>query len=259
MVGLAGVEPATHGLGNRCSIHLSYRPAILFIPDSIGVCTQTHGKTRRHMAENSIVAKLRDALSGAVDSECQVVYILAESRKLLETCPPDPFPFALKLYCHWALHVDLEYPGTTLPFLERVETFAASVLEGNSDMLREHRMLREFVFLDTFRQQFGQFLQAFNLPTAVCDEDSRWNEFLTHYAGVIEDGSLSCKAKANSLKLVSEVVFTKGRIRAASENTYIPFGLAWTIILLDGRKLTVEVNASAPNGDEMIGSAMTLS
>jgi hypothetical protein len=27
MVGLAGVEPATHGLGNRCSIHLSYRPA----------------------------------------------------------------------------------------------------------------------------------------------------------------------------------------------------------------------------------------
>src|SRR5947209_5234221 len=26
MVGLAGVEPATNGLGNRCSIHLSYRP-----------------------------------------------------------------------------------------------------------------------------------------------------------------------------------------------------------------------------------------
>ena len=30
MVGLAGVEPATHGLGNRCSIHLSYRPAKTF-------------------------------------------------------------------------------------------------------------------------------------------------------------------------------------------------------------------------------------
>ncbi len=25
MVRLAGLEPAAHGLGNRCSIHLSYR------------------------------------------------------------------------------------------------------------------------------------------------------------------------------------------------------------------------------------------
>ena len=210
------------------------------------------------MTEKSIVAKLRDALSDAIDSECKVVYILAETRKLLETYPPDPLPFALKLYCHWALHVDLDKPGTTLLFLEKVDIFAASGLEGTSDMLAEHRMLREFVFLDSFREQFRQFLQTFNLPTAVCDEDSRWNEFLTHYAGVIEDGSLSCKAKANSLKLVSEVVFTKGRIAAASENSYTPFRLAWTIALLDGRKLTIEVNASAPNGDEAIGSVTTL-
>ena len=62
------------------------------------------------MTANAIVDKLRAAISEPVDSECKVVYILAETRKLLETYPPDPLPFALKLYCHWALHVDLENP-----------------------------------------------------------------------------------------------------------------------------------------------------
>jgi hypothetical protein len=210
------------------------------------------------MTENSIVAKLRIILSSAVDSEWKVVYILAESRKLLETYPPDPVPFALKLYCHWALHVDLESPRTTLPFLEQVDGFAASVLAGTKDPLAEHRMLREFVFLNTFRQQFKQFLQIYGLPTEVCDDDSRWHEFLTHYAGVIEDGSLSCKAKVNSLKLVSEVVFTKGRASASWEESLLPFYLTWTIVLLDGRKLTVEANASVLDEAEMISSSAKL-
>ncbi len=210
------------------------------------------------MTQNAIVDKLRVALSGAVDSECKIVYLLAESRKLLETYPPDPVPFALKLYCHWALHVDLENPRITLPFLERADKYAASVLAGNQDIVEEHRMLREFVFLDTFRQQFKQFLQAYNLPTGICDENPHWHEFLRHYAGVIEDGSLSCQAKAHPLKLINEVVFTKGRTAPTSQSFYILFGLAWTIVLLDGRKLTVEVKASAPNGDEMILHATTL-
>jgi hypothetical protein len=211
------------------------------------------------MTENAIVEKLRVALSDAVDSECKVVYVLAESRKLLETYPPDPVPFALKLYCHWALHIDLENPKITLPFLERAEKHAASVLAGNKDIVEEHRMVREFVFLDTFRQQFKQFLQAYNLPTGICDENPRWHEFLKHYAGVIEDGSLSCEAKAHPLKLIEKVVFSKGRTPAATpKNFYIPFGLAWTIVLVDGRKLTVEVQASAPNGNEMISHTTTL-
>jgi hypothetical protein len=117
------------------------------------------------MTQNAIVEKLGVALSDAVDSECKVVYILAESRKLLETYPPDPVPFALKLYCHWALHIDLENPWVTLPFLKRADEYAASVLAGNQDIVADHHMLREFVFLDTFREQFKQFLQTYALPT----------------------------------------------------------------------------------------------
>ena len=37
MVGLAGVEPATCGLGNRRSIHLSYSPAMAVYHGGPGV------------------------------------------------------------------------------------------------------------------------------------------------------------------------------------------------------------------------------
>jgi hypothetical protein len=116
--------------------------------------------------ENSIAKKLKTFLSGEIDSECKVVYLLAECRKLLEIHSPDLIPFALKLYCHCALHVDLHYRNTTLRFLERVDEFADSVLAENR-LATEMEMFRDFIFLDTFRNQLRQFLKIYDLPTTV--------------------------------------------------------------------------------------------
>lgn len=207
--------------------------------------------------KEQIIEKLCAALSNEVDNECKVVYILCESRKLFQKYPPYPIPFALKLYCHWALHVDLTFSRTTAPFLEQVDKFAADVLADEPNVAEQHQMLREFVFLDTFRQQLRQFLKSYDLPTAVCDEDLRWHEFLKLYAGIIEDGSLSCQVETGRLKLVSKVIFTKGR--TITSGSYIPFDLSWKIVLLDGKTMTVEVNAAAlPDGNEMIFHAIRL-
>jgi len=189
---------------------------------------------------DSIINKLRDVLDGGIDSECKVSYVLCESRKLLEKYPPDPLPFALLLYCNWALHIDLDRPNTTLTFLKRVDEFVASVFAGSTDIVLEHRIFREFVFLDTFRAQFQKFLVAYGLPTTVCDEDGRWHEFITHYAGIIEDGSLSCDGKNLALKWVREVVFMRGRARP---DAHVPFDLCWQIELLDGGSILVDVYA----------------
>jgi hypothetical protein len=167
------------------------------------------------------------SLTGVAFSRARLSMFWQKPESCLRFIRLPPVLFTLKLYCHWALHVDLSKPGTTLPFLERVDTSVEGWLAGNSDTR-----------LDSFRNQFRQFLQPFNLPTAVCDEDARWNEFLTHYGGVIEDGSLSCEA--NALKLVREVVFTKGRIAAGSEDFRRPFRVIWTIIFLSGQELTLE-------------------
>lgn len=209
------------------------------------------------MTEEGIVGKLRVALSDDVDTECKVLYILAEARKLLDTYPPDPIPLALKIYCHWALHVDLTHPGTTFSFLKRVDDCVASVLEGGKNINLELVMLEEFVLMRTFKEQLKTFLRAYNLPTAICDDNNHWNRFLQSYAGIIEDGSLSCVNKGNGLKHVKEVTFSKGR--PANKDSYLPFYLAWSIALSNGKTMNIEVQAGRwDDGSEGISNSIYL-
>src|SRR6266478_3404586 len=104
--------------------------------------------------DNDIVNKLRKHLSDPVDTECKVVYLLCEVRKLLDKKTPDPFPFALRLYCHWALHVDLLYTSTTTHFLEKIDNYVFDKLnskETEDTLLAENALFKELVYLDTFR------------------------------------------------------------------------------------------------------------
>ncbi len=185
-------------------------------------------------------------LAEPIDSECKVVYLLAECRKLF---PAKNVPFALNLFANWALHVDLSHSDTTHDFLERVDAYLESALDGNKDRAGEYQMFREFLLLESFKNQLRQFLQERNLPTGICDEDARWQEFVRHYAGVIEDGTLSCSAKAGALKHVAKVIFKKGRTFEKGDH-YFPFALVWTAVLTDGRKAETEVNAFAHDDRE---------
>ncbi|HUZ93834.1 MAG TPA: hypothetical protein VMU57_02875 [Edaphobacter sp.] len=151
--------------------------------------------------------------------------------------------------------MDLDIPKTTREFLEQVDAFVASVLAGSTDIAAENRAINHFVLLDTFKGQFREFLNAFGLPSVLCDEEARWHEFVEHYSGVIEDGSLACNGV--NLNLVDKVVFSKGQRRRAE--TYVPFDLVWEIFLLDKRRIIVEGNASPlPNGEPMRGWTVRL-
>jgi hypothetical protein len=147
---------------------------------------------------DAIGEKIRKHLSEPVDTEGGVVYLLCEVRKLLDKQRPDPLPFALRLICHWALRVDLSRRSTTMPFLEQVDSDIYDKLntrETKETILAEHRLFREFVYLETFRKGFSHFLGSNNSPTSICDEDALWFGFLAAYASVIEDGSLACQSK----------------------------------------------------------------
>ena len=194
------------------------------------------------MTANAIVMKLNGLMAEPVDSECKAVYLLCEVRKLLEHVPPPQRPFALNMYCHWALHVELHGKDTITPFLQQVDDYVHGVLVGPEDFGASNRMVREFLILDTLRSQLRDFFQSSHIRTDLIDDDARWHEFVRHYAGVIEDGSLSIRAGHHGMKHIQQVTFAKGR-DAIGEFALLPFDMMWRIALLDGRSIDVDVNA----------------
>lgn len=149
------------------------------------------------------------------------------------------------MYCHWALHVELHGKDTITSFLRQVDDYVHGVLVGPEDFGASNRMVREFLILDTLRSQLRDFCQSNAIRTDLTDEDARWNEFVHHYAGVIEDGSLEIRAPNHGMQHVKQVTFVRGR-EATGEIAQIPFDMVWHIALLDGRSIDVDVNARPP-------------
>jgi hypothetical protein len=192
-----------------------------------------------------IIGKLMKHLSKPITSEPDVMYLLAEVRKLLERDDKAHANGALWMYCHWALHVDLTSPRTTIDFLKRVDRWITNSVayltpSGPWTFLEEHNLFRDFIFLSTFRQQLGGLLKSYGLPTDTCDLDEQWYAFIEAYGGIIEDGTLSTKAdKQNELGAVKQVTFAKGETLTSAH--HVSFVIQWNIELKDGRTLKTNV------------------
>jgi hypothetical protein len=191
-----------------------------------------------------IVGKLMALLNEPIDNECKVVYLLAEVRKLLERDDPDHKMGSLWMYCHWALHVDLESPKTTEGFLAKVDRWVTNTVayltpSGSWTFGEEYNLFKDFIYLNTFRRQLRVFLAAYKLPTTLCSDDEQWHRFIQAYGGVIEDGTLAAVGKKSTLQAVEKVTFEKGGNLTAEH--HVPFVIQWTIQLKDGRTLKTSV------------------
>jgi hypothetical protein len=178
---------------------------------------------------DSIIDKLSNELLSGVDTEPKVVYLLCEMRKLLDNYPPpEPKPFTFKLFCNWALHINLDREHTTKQFLQELDDFIYRFIftHGISSIPEETPFFQNLVNLNNFRKEFKNLLTFYGLPTEICNNDSYWLAFLKAYAGVIEDGSLTCAAK--QLKMFTKVVFSKDLVNV---DALLPFAIKWSIYL----------------------------
>ena len=187
--------------------------------------------------KDDIVAKLKTHLSVPVDTECAVVYLLVEVRKLLGMNQPNRNLSTLSMYCHWAVHVDLTHAKTTGEFLEKIDCFVRNKVhgfeaDGKCSFNDEQDLFRDFSSLDTFRGELSCFLNSYDLPTSLCDDTRSWHRFISAYASVIEAGTLSA-GKVQETKAIKEVTFTK---LPSSENDAL-FGIQWDVKLTNGKTL----------------------
>jgi len=199
--------------------------------------------------EDAIVRKIRKHLASPIDTEPAVVYLLSETRKLIDRDRSRQELFALLMYCHWALHVTLGKPGTTKAFLEQVDRFIRRNISGYQDdgtftIVDEQVLFRDFVYLDTFRKELNRFLRSYDLPTGICGDNKQWSAFLSAYASVIEEGELTITGNSNSLVAVQKVVFRKGGDTRLADS-HVSFVIRWNIHLKDGRICETQFEANS--------------
>jgi hypothetical protein len=185
-----------------------------------------------------IIEKLRGELREPIHSERQVVYILAELRKLMELesidrieagAPVDNSYFALKFYCDWAVHVRLDQAGARRivqrfneyqEFMEDLASPGRTVVDPA--FLQE---LDQSLQLTKFREQFGAYLNSHGLDVTIATDMERWVAFLTHYSRVIEDAPLISEAKG--LEWVDSVAVRVFDERPAAAADYT-LAIRWT-------------------------------
>lgn len=152
---------------------------------------------------DEIAAKLSYELDKEIQSERQVVYILVETRKLLEREDALTAYRALKLCSDWAVHPKL--CGTDAQeILRRFDAYEVEFQKSGKTLAEfQPGPLHEFLSLAKFRTELMQALSRYGVHAAPLASDTIWQNFVQHYCGVIRDCPL--EARNEHTRLVTHV------------------------------------------------------
>jgi len=154
------------------------------------------------MGRTAIEEKLTHHLSSRGPlTESRIVYILVETRKLLELQDElGKYP-TLRFFCDWALHTTLSRAGAQriLQLFDQACTLSCANGILPPDL---ERAIADIVNLRQFKDEFARVLAAYNLPSTIVTK--RWPAFLHSYTAVIEDCPLTVgSAKLQNIKRVT--------------------------------------------------------
>lgn len=147
------------------------------------------------MEKQQVIKKLKKFLKGKTFSEeCQVLYFIAEVRKIMELNKTPKYKF-LKIFCDWAMHTKLNYSKTVQHFNDK---FCHHI--NKRDSIKEiGKNIKDdqhkFFVLDELKTDLGIFLREERLGTELIDSPGRWSKFRMLLLEILMECSIELSSK----------------------------------------------------------------
>lgn len=153
-----------------------------------------------------IIEKVSNEISKGISTESQVLYVLAEIRKVLKDHDQNSANYPiLSFFCDWSLHVRMDRHAAR-QMLDRVQDFYRGLDSYLS--LRKNTSFFPFVTLIVLRRELRLFFERNNLLLDITNDVKKWERFLFLLLDIIID----CPLISNS-GYIRECKFVESRSR----------------------------------------------
>jgi hypothetical protein len=166
-----------------------------------------------------LIYKLTRALEKPIRTECEVVYVMVEIRKLMDRREGErrkeipeadqrklkpEFP-VLKLFSDWTVHINIQWNREAEPLMQEFDGAVESVKAGNGIPLP----FLKFLSLAHFRDEFARSLTVNELPPRLVEDSDEWDRFLNLYSAVVSDCPITYTNRQIPFRLISTLTLTK--------------------------------------------------
>jgi hypothetical protein len=182
------------------------------------------------MSRSAILDKLTKLLTKGISSEADALYLMVETRKLLEQQQAKKQYEYLTFHCDWALHAQLQ-GAMAQQILKRFDEANIHLKSGGVELHELPGLLRMDIDriskMTYFKQEFESFLQANALPTLASTRSDGWTHFVHLYSRIVEDCPLLMTNGNASATIVS--VLLQVELAKKVEHGEMFFQVRWII------------------------------
>lgn len=180
-----------------------------------------------------IIEKIQNEIDIGITRESQVLYILAEIRKILEQEDALSQYRYLEFHCNWVLHSKLDR-AFSQKVLNHFNSAHLQILNGEELANSEADKISK---MERFREELSDFFSSYNL-TDITSSSNSWTKFLYLYGLIIQDTPLVIR---NSNSAGIQEIIVSVELSKETHSSYQLYKVSWRLKDRDGRHGTIYV------------------